>query len=543
MVGCSVGLENLCLDNLDANADGSVVGWGVLVEVLVLLYGFLAVAIIADNHLVTSLETLCVRWNVREDVAGASFMAFGSAAPEIIINAVSTIKTVLAVSDGGAAAVAPEDAGEDTDLGIGAIIGSGMIAFTVIPGVCGLAAKEDLALKRRPLARDTGFYSLALALLCYAISDGLVEVHEAAVMVTLYVVYIAIVVFSSGVRRRRRAIPAAQFLCAIRRRANSSLTPRVPPPQVRQLYRVRVLGRAPRAKQSFVTQAHIEAESGLQPLGSPAAQAAGLQPPGPGGEDPRPPPMAVATPVAEAEAAGLWDALPIQPSPMEFSPLDISASMMNLKPPEPKETPFTKAVAALMRAGGVALVPLNLALKVTCPPCEHDGPHAKWYPVTFAMAFAWVAFLSTVISAVVSRWGDLLGVSPAFLGMYIIAVGAEIPDTIQSVTVARRGYGSMAVSNSTGSQIINILIGLGLPWLISTMASVPVPVHRPAQILQMAAFQGANVFLYLSLVLFVTWRTWRRGDHSKASLGRRKGAALVALYVVVLSVYAAINFT
>ena len=38
----------------------------------------------------TSLETLCVRWNVREDVAGASFMAFGSAAPEIIINAVST---------------------------------------------------------------------------------------------------------------------------------------------------------------------------------------------------------------------------------------------------------------------------------------------------------------------------------------------------------------------------------------------------------------------------------------------------------------------
>ena len=80
-----------------------------------------------------------------------------------------------------------------------------------------------------------------------------------------------------------------------------------------------------------------------------------------------------------------------------------------------------------------------------------------------------------------------------------IAVGAVIPDRSQSVTVARRGYGSMAVSNSTGSQIINILIGLGLPWLISTMASVPVPVHRPAQILQLAAFQGANVFLSLSL--------------------------------------------
>ena len=29
----------------------------------------------------------------------------------------------------------------------------------------------------------------------------------------------------------------------------------------------------------------------------------------------------------------------------------------------------------------------------------------------------------------------------AFLGMYVVAVGAEIPDTIQSVAVARRGYG------------------------------------------------------------------------------------------------------
>ena len=35
---------------------------------------------------------LCVRWDVREDVAGASFMAFGNACPEILVNAVATIK-------------------------------------------------------------------------------------------------------------------------------------------------------------------------------------------------------------------------------------------------------------------------------------------------------------------------------------------------------------------------------------------------------------------------------------------------------------------
>ena len=93
-----VGVENLCLDNIDGTA------WGVLFELLLLCYAFTAVGIIADEHLVVSLETLCVRWSVREDVAGASFMAFGSAAPEVIINAVSTLKAVRALAPIPAAA-------------------------------------------------------------------------------------------------------------------------------------------------------------------------------------------------------------------------------------------------------------------------------------------------------------------------------------------------------------------------------------------------------------------------------------------------------
>ncbi len=43
-------------------------------------------------------------------------------------------------------------------------------------------------------------------------------------------------------------------------------------------------------------------------------------------------------------------------------------------------------------------------------------------------------------------------------------MGAEVPDTFASVSVARRGYGSMALANALGSQITNILLGLGLPY-------------------------------------------------------------------------------
>mmetsp|Transcript_1570 Transcript_1570/g.5078 ORF Transcript_1570/g.5078 Transcript_1570/m.5078 type:complete len:187 (+) Transcript_1570:3-563(+) len=183
-----------------------------------------------------------------------------------------------------------------------------------------------------------------------------------------------------------------------------------------------------------------------------------------------------------------------------------------------------------------------MALSVSCPECSHDSPHAHKYPVTLATSFLWVAMLSTVISAVVSRWGELLGVPSCFLGMCVIAVGAEIPDTIQSVTVARRGYGSMAVSNSTGSQILNILVGLGMPWLISCLAGRPVRVRGHGQLEVMAYFQAANVSVYSLLILFATACTWRRGDHSKASLGRHKGATLVGTYLLAISSYTILTF-
>ena len=208
---------------------------------------------------------------------------------------------------------------------------------------------------------------------------------------------------------------------------------------------------------------------------------------------------------------------------------------------EPRaRTPQGRAMEALGRAGERALVPLKMALAVTCPECSHDSPSAHLYPLTLATSFTWVAVMSTIIAAVVTRWGELLCIPSSFLGMYVVAIGAEIPDTIQSVTVAKRGYGSMAVSNSTGSQIINILIGLGVPWLISNLAGRTVTIHGVSSLQVMASFQGVNVAVYFSLLLLPTVRTWRPGDHSKASLGKRKGQLLVGWYVLVLALCAPI---
>ena len=122
-------------------------------------------------HFGIGLETLCARWNIREDVAGASFVAFGSAAPEIIINSITTIKS------------AGSDTGEGADLGVSAIIGSGMIAFLLIPGCCGVFSNKVLPLKRRPLLRDSLTYLTALIILLVFMSNGTVELYEGLVLV------------------------------------------------------------------------------------------------------------------------------------------------------------------------------------------------------------------------------------------------------------------------------------------------------------------------------------------------------------------------
>merc|ERR1719379_2756036 len=142
-------------ENID---EGPNAFWGVLLQIITLLYCFMGLAIICDDHLVPALDTLCYVWGIPEDVAGATFMAFGSAAPEIVIAAVSTAQAAFA-EEGD-----QEAANDATSLGVSSVIGSGLIAFSLIPAVCGLvqAPGQALDLKRRPLLRDELAYFFSL---------------------------------------------------------------------------------------------------------------------------------------------------------------------------------------------------------------------------------------------------------------------------------------------------------------------------------------------------------------------------------------------
>lgn len=87
----------------------------------------------------------------------------------------------------------------------------------------------------------------------------------------------------------------------------------------------------------------------------------------------------------------------------------------------------------------------------------------------FMLAIVYIAALSWLMveSAIVLSYA--LNVPKAIIGLTVLAVGTSVPDLLSSVIVARQGRGGMAISNSIGSNIFDILIGLGLPWMISLL--------------------------------------------------------------------------
>lgn len=63
----------------------------------------------------------------------------------------------------------------------------------------------------------------------------------------------------------------------------------------------------------------------------------------------------------------------------------------------------------------------------------------------------------------------ILGVSPIIIAFTITAAATSVPDTIISAVNARKGNLDDATSNVFGSNIFDILVGLGLPLLIYTL--------------------------------------------------------------------------
>lgn len=115
---------------------------------------------------------------ISPDVAGATFMATATCAPELFVSVIGTFLT-------------------ESDLGVGTVVGSAVYNSLGVSACAGLAARKAITLEKWPLIRDSLVYLATIVALAIIVYDDVVMWYEALFMLFMYFGYF-LLMFTQG---------------------------------------------------------------------------------------------------------------------------------------------------------------------------------------------------------------------------------------------------------------------------------------------------------------------------------------------------------
>ena len=432
----------------DARWISSRGGW--VLYALAILYLFLGVAIVCDDFFTASLERICHRLRLSEDVAGATFMAAGSSAPELFTSTMSLVSS-----------------NATNELGVATIVGSAVFNILVIVAattVFSTKKNEPLRLDWKPVTRDCAFYAAAVASVLLVMADGKVWWWEGVACVCMYATYVAFMAVNEKVMRSMDAWAERRRLAG--RDKNAFFFSRVANAQANLFAKKKNKVGAEALSPERPTGV-VEAADDVE-----AARDA-TRPTRLGGED-----DAIEHTVSAALEATVADL-----EREEETRYAAVSELLKKAPPfsrdDARDTrdaaldetcasaggPFTRPAAARDVPLWLLSLPWYLAFTYTIPDCEHPRrARGNAYLVSFGASVAWISAISYGMVDCASRVGCALDIPEVVMGTLVLAAGTSVPDALASVSVARGGAGDMAVANAVGSNVFDIWLGLGLPW-------------------------------------------------------------------------------
>lgn len=155
---------------------------GLIIHILVAIYTFLGLAIVCDDYFVSSLDRICEELRLSPDVAGATFMAAGSSAPELA----TVIIGVFFAKD---------------DIGVSGVIGSAVFNIMFVISICGLCSATASKLNWWPLCRDCFFYAVSILVMLGTIYNESISWLESLFMLVMYAVYCVALSFNVKLER------------------------------------------------------------------------------------------------------------------------------------------------------------------------------------------------------------------------------------------------------------------------------------------------------------------------------------------------------
>eukprot|EP00928_Gymnodinium_smaydae_P080280 TRINITY_DN64008_c0_g1_i1.p1 TRINITY_DN64008_c0_g1~~TRINITY_DN64008_c0_g1_i1.p1 ORF type:complete len:850 (+),score=179.98 TRINITY_DN64008_c0_g1_i1:156-2705(+) len=96
------------------------------------------------------------------------------------------------------------------------------------------------------------------------------------------------------------------------------------------------------------------------------------------------------------------------------------------------------------------------------PPADFCG---GW--LCFGCSLIGIGVLTAFISDMASMVGCVFGMPDSVTAVTLVALGTSLPDTFASKSAAEQDpYADASIGNITGSNSVNVFLGLGLPWMV-----------------------------------------------------------------------------
>merc|ERR1712166_77779 len=104
-------------------------------------------------------------------------------------------------------------------------------------------------------------------------------------------------------------------------------------------------------------------------------------------------------------------------------------------------------------------------LHATVPPTSYGG---GWW--TFGVSLCFIGAITCGIGDVAKMFGCILGLQDSVTAITFVALGTSLPDTFASkeATIGDE-TADAAITNVTGSNSVNVFLGLGIPWTMATL--------------------------------------------------------------------------
>ncbi|KAH8396191.1 hypothetical protein KR222_004699, partial [Zaprionus bogoriensis] len=519
----------------------------VVLHVIASLYLFVALAVVCDEYFVPAVEKICAALNMSNDVAGATFMAAATSAPELFVNVIGTFIT-------------------EGDIGVGTIVGSAVFNILAVAACCGIGAGmvsaliasvfsavslkantcsstillQTIPLDWWPLTRDSIAYGVTVAILICVMHDERVEWYEALILVSLYAVYLAVMYFDKsfqrcakgGVKQARSRSRSSN--CSIHTKNSNEKDPELVENRICQ------------------NMASIQLNGGLNndqaKTGTTTAGVGG----GGGGGGVAPATVAVATvSVVGAGVAGgngggagagsgtgttagtmpAIGAIAVDNASAE-SQLAAVAAAAAAAVEEPEQEGYSlltypKGTSCFAQFTWLIIWPIHLLFRIAIPDCK-KAKNNRIFPLTFIMCIVWIGSLSYVVAWMITIIGHTLKIPDSVMGITFLAAGTSVPEAVSSVIVAKRGHGSMGICNSIGSNTFDILLCLGVPWLIKAVFFPIQPGQNYVAINSAGLEYSAITLLSTLFLLYLTF------SMNKFKLDTKVGIACLVIYLVFM---------